>query len=85
MDSDGYGTGFVLYVLRRAGAPADDAAIRRGVDWLKTHQRESGRWITRSLRKDGRHFLSHAGTAFAVMALTSSGADAARPTGDQRR
>lgn len=71
-ESDGYGTGFVVYVLTRAGTKSDDAAIRRGVDWLKAHQRESGRWITRSLWKDGHHFLSHAGTAFAVMALKSA-------------
>jgi squalene-hopene/tetraprenyl-beta-curcumene cyclase len=77
-DSDGYGTGFVVYVLRRAGAAADDAAIHQGLDWLKTHQRESGRWITRSLRKDGNHFLSHAGSAFAVMAIASSEAEVAR-------
>jgi squalene-hopene/tetraprenyl-beta-curcumene cyclase len=67
--SDGYGTGFVLYVLRRAGMPADAAALRRGADWLQTHQRQSGRWYTRSLHADGEHYITHAGTALAVMAL----------------
>lgn len=67
--SDGYGTGFVIYVLRRSGIPADDPRIQRGVSWLKSHQRESGRWFTRSLWKDSKHYLTHAGTAFAVMAL----------------
>ncbi|WP_010582060.1 prenyltransferase/squalene oxidase repeat-containing protein [Schlesneria paludicola] len=67
--SDGYGTGFVVYVLRRSGIPANDARIERGVNWLKSHQRESGRWFTRSLWKDSKHYLTHAGTAFAVMAL----------------
>ena len=67
--SDGYGTGFVVYVLRRSGIPADDPRIQRGVSWLKTHQRESGRWFTRSLFKDSKHYITHAGTAFAVMAL----------------
>ena len=67
--SDGYGTGFVVYVLRKAGMPATDPRIQRGISWLKAHQRESGRWFTRSLNKDSRHFISHAGTAFAVMAL----------------
>lgn len=70
--SDGYGTGFTVYVLHRAGAAADDQAIRKGVGWLKSNQRESGRWITRSLWRDGNHFLSHAGTAFAIMALTAT-------------
>ena len=70
--SDGYGTGFVIYALRRGGVSADAPSIRRGIDWLKTHQRESGRWFTRSLNKDSKHFISHAGTAMAVMALSSS-------------
>ncbi len=69
--SDGYGTGFTIFVLRRAGVPALDPNIRKGIDWLKTHQRESGRWYSRSLYKDSHHFLSHAGSAFAVMALAA--------------
>lgn len=72
--SDGYATGFVMYVLRRAGVPADDPAIQKGVAWLKSNQRESGRWFTRSLFKDNKHYLSHAGTAFAVMALVECNA-----------
>ena len=67
--SDGYGTGFVVFVLRRAGTPANDPRVQKAVAWLKANQRESGRWITRSLNKDNHHFISHAGTAFAVMAL----------------
>lgn len=71
--SDGYATGFALYILRRANVPADSVAIQRGVEWLKTHQRESGRWFTRSLNKDNKHFISHAGSAMAVMALAECG------------
>lgn len=67
--SDGYGTGFVIFVLRQAELPADDARLVKGIAWLKTHQRESGRWFTRSLHKDNKHFITHAGTAFALMAL----------------
>jgi squalene-hopene/tetraprenyl-beta-curcumene cyclase len=67
--SDGYGTSFVVYVLRKAGLEASHAAIERGVAWLKSHQRQSGRWITRSLKEDSQHFISHCGTAFAVMAI----------------
>ncbi len=69
--NDGYATGFVIYTLRRAGVPADSPAIQRGIKWLKTHQRESGRWFTRSLNRDSKHFISHAGTAMAVMALAA--------------
>jgi squalene-hopene/tetraprenyl-beta-curcumene cyclase len=69
--SDGYGTGLVTFVLRRAGVPADDPALKKGVAWLRTKQRESGRWFTRSLSKDETHYLTDAGSAFAVMALAA--------------
>jgi squalene-hopene/tetraprenyl-beta-curcumene cyclase len=67
--SDGYATGLVVYVLRQAGVKSSDAPIRRGVEWLKSHQTESGRWFTRSLNRDGSHYMTHAGSAFAVMAI----------------
>lgn len=70
--SDGYATGFVIYTLLRNGVPADSATIERGVEWLKTHQRESGRWFTRSLNKDSKHYISHIGTAMAVMAIAAA-------------
>lgn len=76
--SDGYGTGFVVYMLRRSGVEASDPAIARGVGWLKSHQRSSGRWITRSLKEDSKHFISHCGTAFAVMAIASCDGAAAK-------
>ncbi|MDB5387939.1 MAG: hypothetical protein JWM11_3585 [Planctomycetaceae bacterium] len=79
--SDGYGTGFVIFVLRRTGLPATDARLQKGVVWLKNNQRESGRWITRSLKKDGHHFISHAGTAFAIMAIKSCEAPATAAVG----
>src|SRR5207302_1405126 len=71
--SDGYATGFVVYVLRQAGVPADDARIRAGVAWLKAHQRVSGRWFTPSQSWHTQHRIANAGTAFAVMALHAAG------------
>jgi len=72
--SDGYGTGFALYVLRRgAGIPAGNPHLRWAIAWLKTHQRASGCWFTRSPHKnDGRS--SYVGTAYAVLALDACGA-----------
>jgi squalene-hopene/tetraprenyl-beta-curcumene cyclase len=67
--SDGYATGLILYVLRQAGVPAKEGPIRRGVAWLKSNQRASGRWFTRSLNGDWGHVISNAGTAYAVLAL----------------
>jgi squalene-hopene/tetraprenyl-beta-curcumene cyclase len=67
--SDGYGTGLVIFVLRENGVPASHEALKRGVEWLSTHQRESGRWFTRSLNGVKQHFISDTATSFAVMAL----------------
>jgi squalene-hopene/tetraprenyl-beta-curcumene cyclase len=71
--SDGYATGLAVFVLRQAGIGATDPAIRRGVDWLLSNQRVSGRWFTRSLNNDKAHYMTHAGTAFAVLALQACG------------
>lgn len=70
--SDGFATGFVVYVLRQAGVPVADTALQRGRDWLQANQRESGRWFTRSLSNDKAHYITHAGTAFALMALQAT-------------
>jgi squalene-hopene/tetraprenyl-beta-curcumene cyclase len=69
--SDGYATGLVLYVLRQAGLRASEGPIRRGAAWLKSNQRASGCWFTRSVNADRGHYITNAGTAFAVMALKS--------------
>jgi squalene-hopene/tetraprenyl-beta-curcumene cyclase len=72
--SDGYGTGFVVYVLRLGGqVPADDPRIRRAVAWLATHQRAGGGWHTRSPIKNDE-LSSYVGTAYAVLALKACGA-----------
>ena len=69
-ESDGYATGFVSFVLKRADA--NHPAFSKGVAWLKSNQRESGRWFTRSLNNDKAHYIANAGTAFAVMAIQSA-------------
>jgi len=70
--SDGYGTGFVIFAARQAGIPAQDPRLQRGITWLKTNQRASGRWFTPSLNSyTKQHLPSNAGTAFAVLALQS--------------
>jgi len=67
--SDGYATGLAVYVLRQAGVAANDPAVKKGVAWLKNNQRASGRWFTKSLNTDRAHYITHAGTAFALLAL----------------
>lgn len=71
--SDGYGTGFAVFALRASNqVPAGDARIRQGVDWLKSHQRASGGWYTRS-PKNRDALSSYVGTAYAVLALKACG------------
>jgi squalene-hopene/tetraprenyl-beta-curcumene cyclase len=78
--SDGYGTGLSVYVLRKAGVPADRPELVRAIAWLKSNQRVSGRWYTPGppqATEEGfgtRDFYSQSvGTAFAVLALESCG------------
>ena len=71
--SDGYGTGFVIYVLRCAGIVAEDPQIQKGIAWLKTHQRVSGRWFTRSMKQDSTHLITNSGTAYAILSLALCG------------
>ena len=67
--ADGYATGFVLFVARQSGAAKDDPRLQRGVAWLKTHQRQSGRWFLASLVGRKGNLISNAATAWAVLGL----------------
>lgn len=67
--SDGHQTGLAIIVLRDAGVAASDERIQRGVAWLLSNQRSSGRWWTRSLNTDTYHFIAYSGTAFPLLAL----------------
>jgi len=67
--SEAYPTALSVYVLLATGAGRDDRAVLAGLEWLRGHQREDGSWHTRSPRRDGKHYISRAATAFALMAL----------------
>ncbi|WP_278469878.1 prenyltransferase/squalene oxidase repeat-containing protein [Gimesia maris] len=69
LSSDGHQTGLAILVLRKSGVPANDPQIQKGVQWLLTHQRESGRWWTRSLNTDRWHFITYSGTFYPLLAL----------------
>jgi len=70
--SDAYGTAFVTFILQQAGVESSDPAVAGGIGWLKQNQRASGRWFARSLYRDSKHFLSHAASCFAVMAIAAA-------------
>jgi squalene-hopene/tetraprenyl-beta-curcumene cyclase len=69
--SDGYATGLAVLLARRAGVAASDPRLVKGVGWIKSNQRASGRWFTRSLHMDSKHFLTHAGSNMALLALAA--------------
>ena len=64
--SDGYATGLVVYTLEQTRVSHRDAAIRKGIQWLKANQRAlpvpdvPGRgWQTYSLNYDREHGSLH--------------------------
>lgn len=71
--SDGHQTALTVIVLRDAGVPASDPRIQKAVTWLKSNQRESGRWWTRSLNTDTWHFITYSATGYALLALDKCG------------
>jgi squalene-hopene/tetraprenyl-beta-curcumene cyclase len=75
--SDGYATGYSVFILRQLGVKADDSALKKAVTWLKSNQRESGRWFTRSLQVDrtnqNAHLITNVGSVFCVLALHACG------------
>ncbi len=71
--SDGHQTGFAVMLLREAGIAADHQAVQSGIKWIKSNQRDSGRWWTRSLNTDGPHFITYSGTFFSLRALQLCG------------
>lgn len=70
--SEAYPTAFSIYVLLRTGSKPGDANVAKGLQWLRDHQLESGAWFTRSPRRDGKHYISRAATAFALMVLAEA-------------
>ena len=67
--SDAYATGFAIIVARELDISGDDPRLRRGMDWLLSNQRASGKWFSRSPAIDSRHYFSNFGSAFAILAL----------------
>lgn len=88
LESDGYATGLIAYVLQEGGTPRDDAHLERSLRWLSDNQNWwNGSWSAYSLNKR-RHnpfsnvsqFMNDAATAYAAMALSRADNRAERVT-----
>ena len=69
-------TAFAIVLLREAGVPASDEQIQEGIAWLKSNQRQSGRWWVQSLTYPGdnrRHFTTYIATAQVLRAMNLCG------------
>ena len=79
--AEAYPTAFASYVLlhveeyerSQGGLRAIRMQVDRAVRWLRVNQQESGEWLTRSPRRDGKDYIGRAATAFALMVLAESG------------
>jgi squalene-hopene/tetraprenyl-beta-curcumene cyclase len=75
--SDGYATGLVVLALKRGGVRPDAPALRKGLSWLETHEKD-GAWPInypnkeRDPQSDIGKFMRDAATAYAVLALVES-------------
>jgi squalene-hopene/tetraprenyl-beta-curcumene cyclase len=69
--SDAYATGLAIVVARELGLSKKDPRLTRGIEWLLSNQRVSGKWFCRSPAIDSRHYFSNFGSAFAILALQS--------------
>ena len=71
--SDPYMTGLAIVLLRESGVPSGDARIQKGVAWLKSEQRQSGKWWMQSLYSGNYQFSTYIGTCQALKALALCG------------
>jgi len=77
--SNSYATGFVAFVLQKAGIPRTHRALVAALGWLRSHQdRQAGYWAADSMNKPYEadsmpvRFMRDAATAFATLALLES-------------
>ncbi|MEE2638021.1 MAG: hypothetical protein VYE68_12400, partial [Acidobacteriota bacterium] len=79
IESDGYATGLIAFVLLQTGAEPARPGLQRALAWLSANQDTvDGSWPAHSLNKhrdpssDIGRFMRDAATAYAVLALTSA-------------
>ncbi len=68
-ESDAYMTALAIVLLRQADVPAADPRIQKGLDWLRSEQRETGRWWMHSLYRGNYHYTTYIATMQALKAF----------------
>jgi squalene-hopene/tetraprenyl-beta-curcumene cyclase len=69
--SDPYMTAFAIILLRGEGVSKTDPRIQKAVQWLKSEQRESGRWWMNTMLKETYYYITYIATAKALTALAA--------------
>jgi squalene-hopene/tetraprenyl-beta-curcumene cyclase len=72
-ESDAYMTALAIVLMRQNNVPVSDPRIRKGLVWLKSQQRESGRWWMHSLYRGNYHYITYIATVEAMKALDLCG------------
>lgn len=72
-ESDAYMTALAVVLLRQSNVPKSDPRILRGLAWLRSEQRESGRWWMHSLYRGNFHYITYIATAQALKAFDVCG------------
>jgi squalene-hopene/tetraprenyl-beta-curcumene cyclase len=72
-ESDAYMTALAIVLMRQNNIPATDPRIARGLAWLRSEQRQSGRWWMHSLYRGNYHYITYIATAEAMKAFDLCG------------
>lgn len=72
-ESDAYMTALAIVLMRQSDVTATDPRIARGLEWLKSQQRQSGRWWMHSLYRGNYHYITYIATVEALKAFNLCG------------
>jgi squalene-hopene/tetraprenyl-beta-curcumene cyclase len=72
-ESDAYMTALAIVLMRQSNIPPSDPRIERGLAWLRSEQRQSGRWWMHSLYRGNYHYITYIATVEALKAFDLCG------------
>ncbi len=82
-ESDAYMTALAVVLMRQSNIPAADPRIAQGLAWLRSEQRQSGRWWMHSLYRGNYHYITYIATVEAMKAFDLCGELNTESTGGQ--